>query len=338
LLRVAIVTPVFNDWPSFRRLVSEIGAIPAAQTTFHVVAVDDGSIEEFDIDDLPEQNGGIAAIEILHLAVNLGHQRAIAVGLSDVSDREDLDYIVVMDSDGEDRPTDIPSLLRGAASHPGSIALASRARRSEGTQFQIGYRLYKTLCRLLIGQVIDFGNFCVLPVKAARRLVYMPELWNCIPAAILRSRLPCTSLACDRASRYVGSSKMNMSALVAHGLSAISVYADIAFSRLLVGTSAAGLLALVGAAVAVFLKFAANLATPGWMTSAVGVMLILLTQMALLTLNSALIVLLGRNVRGVVPVIHCRDFVIRRQKRNMAAEARKSRDSIEAVIARAANF
>jgi polyisoprenyl-phosphate glycosyltransferase len=325
---LTVITPVFNDWDSFRRLVREIDGLDLDVFAVHIIAVDDGSLDEFEIASLPKATGAVVDVEILHLALNLGHQRAIAVGLAEAATRENIDWVLVLDCDGEDKPADIPALLATAARSPNNIVLAARGRRSENARFLLGYRLYKVLCRALIGKVIDFGNFSLLPAKAVRRLSYMPELWNSLPAAILRSRIPHNSVPCDRGSRYAGTSKMNTSALVAHGLSAVSVYADIVFSRLLVYASIASAFAVISVAVALILKFVVQLATPGWMTTAVGIMLILLTQMLILTLNSAIIVLFGRNSRGVVPILDCRSYVAKRQKRRIAAGIGEVREGL----------
>ena len=51
----------------------------------------------------------ICAIEVVTLACNLGHQRAIAVGLVEVYCRKRFDAVLVMDSDGEDAPADAPT-------------------------------------------------------------------------------------------------------------------------------------------------------------------------------------------------------------------------------------
>src|SRR5207245_491904 len=66
-------------------------------------------------------------IEILRLARSLGHQRAIAVGLCELSRRDDIDAVLVMDSDGEDRPGDIAALLKASRIEPAHIVLARRA-------------------------------------------------------------------------------------------------------------------------------------------------------------------------------------------------------------------
>ena len=84
---IAVVTPVLDDWESFAALVTEVSSrFTGADLRIDILAVDDGSSTAFDARRLvlpPETC--IAKVEILHLAVNLGHQRAIAVGLCAVA-------------------------------------------------------------------------------------------------------------------------------------------------------------------------------------------------------------------------------------------------------------
>ena len=175
----------------------------------------------------------IRSIEILKLALNLGHQRAIAVGLCALSGRDDIDAVLVMDSDGEDRPVDIAALLQERRNNPARIVLARRMKRREPLAFRAWYRLYKFVFHALTGHDISFGNFSLLPLAAVRRLVYMPELWNNLPAAILRSRMMCTPVPTERGKRYDGRSRMNLVSLIVHGLSAMSVHIDTIFVRVL---------------------------------------------------------------------------------------------------------
>jgi glycosyltransferase involved in cell wall biosynthesis len=162
--KIGIVVPVYNDWESLNILLSEISRLASGLIT-ELIAVDDGS----------EQNGldcfapsvGLEGIQvkIIRLACNLGHQRAIAVGLSFAAE-QDYDAVIVMDGDGEDRPSDIAALLEARRSSPEAVIVAQRARRSEGNVFNAGYFLYKGLFRLLTGKKIDFGNFCLIPRRA----------------------------------------------------------------------------------------------------------------------------------------------------------------------------
>jgi hypothetical protein len=113
----------------------------------------------------------IREIEIIGLACNLGHQRALAVGLVEVCGREGVDAVLVMDSDGEDRPVDIPRMLEEATRRPGHIIYAKRKRRPGLIVFPVWYAFYKAVFRLLTGARIDFGNFCLIPGEKVEALI-----------------------------------------------------------------------------------------------------------------------------------------------------------------------
>jgi polyisoprenyl-phosphate glycosyltransferase len=310
---LTIVTPVLDDWEAFQRLVANLNA-GLEDVRVHVLAVDDGSNTGFDPARLKLSTGGaVAAVTIVRLALNLGHQRAIAVGLTDAA-RGDADAVLVMDSDGEDRPEDVPKLLADFAAAPDSVILAQRAKRSEALTFRIGLAIYKALFRLLTGQRIDFGNFSLLPIAAVRRLTHTPDLWNNLAAAVMRSRLPCRRVPIERGKRYHGESKMNWVALVLHGLSALSVYSEVIFVRMLFVAAAVGGLAVIGIAAAVAIRLATQLAVPGWTTTVVGVFLIVLIQMLLAVIVTSLLMLSGRSRRLFVPKTDCEQFIARRDR------------------------
>jgi hypothetical protein len=221
-------------------------AFAGTDTSLHIVAVDDGSSfvpEEGSIPVAPD--GPVAEIGLLRLAVNVGHQRAIATGPAPVSRRQDIDAVIVMDSDGEDRPEDVRMLCAAAASRQSEAVLARWVARSESLLFKLGYAAYKALFRLLTGRAINFGNFSFLPIESLRRLVFMPELWN-NPAAVVRSRIAFATVAVNRGTRYAGKSKMNMPALIVHRICAMSVYTDIVFVRILMTAALAAALSLCG--------------------------------------------------------------------------------------------
>lgn len=313
--RVAIVTPVLDDWETFRRLVGELGiSLAGLGPAFDLIAIDDGSNLPFDIRSLAlPAEGPLRTCTIVRLALNLGHQRAIAVGLADIAARGEVGAVVVMDSDGEDRPEDVPKLLARAAEMPGMVVFAQRSRRSESPLFKAGLWAYYRLFRLLTGQVIDFGNFSLLPIAAVHRLSHMPDLWNNLSATVMRSRLPYCRVAAPRGRRYAGQSKMGFVALVIHGMSAMSVYSDVIFVRLLVGAAAVSGLALAAIVAAAIIRLATNLATPGWATTVAGVFMILLAQMLVATVVASLALLGARNRRPFVPKTDCAQFIAARE-------------------------
>jgi hypothetical protein len=315
LRNIAIVTPVLDDWPAFVRLLQDISfALAGLPLSVEIVGVDDGSSAPFEFDDFVLPAGVIRSIEIIQLGLNLGHQRAIAVGLVDIAGRKDLDGVIVMDCDGQDRPADLPKLLAASRDHPGDIIVAQRAERSEGQSFKIGYAVYRLLFNLLTGRRICFGNFSFMPLACVRRLVFMPEIWNNLPAAILRSRIGHVPVATARGGRFFGQSHMGWVGLVAHGLSAMSVYIDIVLVRILLGAGIIAGTTLLGIAVAVGVRFATSLAIPGWTTTVVGVLCLLLMQVAVMVVAMLLLVLARRNGRPIVPMVDAGVFVAARQR------------------------
>jgi hypothetical protein len=322
--QIAVVTPVLDDWACFASLVSEISSrFTGSDLVFQIYAVDDGSTAPFDLARvvLPPESC-VAVVEIIRLAVNLGHQRAIAVGLCIVADRDDVDSVLIMDSDGEDRPIDIPALLAANQQCPAHVVFAGRAKRSETRAFRFWYLVYKLIFYMLTGRMINFGNYSIIPMSAVRRLVRMPELWNNLAASILRSRLPFVTVPTVRGMRYTGRSTMNLVSLVVHGLSAMSVYSDTIFVRILLvaaftaGISTAGIIAVT------IIRFTTDLAVPGWATTAVGNLLIILLQTVVIIAAASLPMLAGRSSRPIIPILDSQPYIVRRERSHVQIKER----------------
>lgn len=314
--RLRLIIPVYNDWPSFRILLRELDRVAATlPVRIFVTGVNDGSTEEpspdfNDFDALRHLEGA----EILHLAGNVGHQRAIAIGLCQAVTDDDFDAVLIMDSDGEDPPQAIQNLIAGAGESPDFCVVAQRRKRTETLLFKISYLFYKSIFKLVTGKTINFGNFCLLSRNYARRLAMVSDLWNNLPAAVLRSRLPIHSVPVDRGRRYAGASKMNFSSLVVHGLSGISVYADTIFVRLLMLTVILFVFGTISIATVLTLRlFFPVHATPGWATTVTFGLTIILLQVFFTALSSILMLLNNRVQRLIVPIVDFKAYVGRRQ-------------------------
>src|ERR1700761_4073335 len=112
-MRLRVVIPVFNDWESLSILLRELDRTSGSLGYELIISViDDGSTQPDDmLRQVVRELQAIEQVERVQLAVNVGHQRAIAVGLCRAADSEDCDAVLVMDSDGEDPPEAIPLLL-----------------------------------------------------------------------------------------------------------------------------------------------------------------------------------------------------------------------------------
>ncbi|OAI56533.1 hypothetical protein AYO47_08915, partial [Planctomyces sp. SCGC AG-212-M04] len=276
-MEVLILIPIYNDWASAGALLPAIdGSLSQAGLTGEVAFIDDGSATPAPIGFGSGPFRALSNCTIVELRMNLGHQRALAVGLAWAEARRSAPFVAVMDGDGEDAPDDLVRLLQ--ASKSGAVptmVFAGRAKRSEGRTFRIGYRLYRLIFRLLVGMNVNFGNFSVIPRRDLVRLVASADLWNHYAAAVVRSRIPYQVIPSIRGTRLDGQSKMNLLSLVTHGLSAVAVFSDRVGVRMLTLTA---LLAGVGFAVlglVIWVRvWMSELAVPGWATNAAGLLVI----------------------------------------------------------------
>ena len=273
-----VLIPVFNDWDAVVCLLSELDQQLAEPVD--VLLVDDGSVTP--MPGLPEFRN-LRTAKVLHLRRNLGHQRAIAIGLFEAADRMRGATVIVMDGDGEDRADHVPLLLAEFRRRGGrDVIFAARTKRLERLWFRAFYALYRRVHLVLTGIEVRVGNFSVLPAAAVSRLMVVPELWNHYAAAVVRAKLPFSTVPLPRGRRLRGHSAMNFVSLVIHGLSAISVFSDVVSARLLAGAAifSTGLALALAAVVAV--RFGTGLAIPGWATYAGGFLAVLLLQSLLL--------------------------------------------------------
>lgn len=301
---IAIVIPVLDDWQSLALLLPILDEkFNDAALSVEVVVVDDGSSVSFEepLSGLPNFTN-LSKISILELKRNLGHQRAIALGLTYAAAELDCNAAVVMDGDGEDEPADAVRLVEKCrAENFSKMIFAKRSKRSEGAAFRFFYALYKFFYQILTGRTIRFGNFSVVPRRILRRLVVVSEVWNHYAVGAMKARVPYLEIDTSRGARLSGTSKMNFVSLVTHGLSAISVYGDIVGVRLLLGTCVLIVLSAIGISMVFIVRIVTDLAIPGWATYVVALLLIILMQAVTLSLFFIFLVLNNRDNASFLP-------------------------------------
>jgi glycosyltransferase involved in cell wall biosynthesis len=310
-MRLAVVIPVFNDWEALTLLLQKLDdSLAARGMRASAIVVDDGSTSRPLQDLVRGAPRALVEVEILHLARNLGHQRAIAIGLTFVHQERSCDAVVVMDGDGEDRPDDVPRLVDELlASQCEEVVFAARVRRTEGVLFRVFYALYRVAHRLLTGVAVKVGNFSVLPHRHLSTFVVVSEAWNHYAAAIFHARIPYRLVPTVRGHRLSGRSTMNFVSLVTHGLSAIAVFGDIAGVRILLGSSGlfGSVLALL--LVTVLIRLCTNLAIPGWATYSSGLLVVISSQILTVAFVVAFFILSSRNNLSFVPLRDYKLFV-----------------------------
>lgn len=279
-----VVMPVYEDRPSATQLMQMLAK--HCDTKPYVIAVEDGSVRD-PLTVAAITDAGLSG-EVLHLARNMGHQRAIAVGLAYVAAHFEAEAVVVMDSDGEDRPESIGPLVQALAASAVDVVVAQRRKRSETLGFRTFYMIYRTVFKLLTGRTIRFGNFTALSARAVRRLAAMQELWVHFAASLMVSRLRIGAVATDRGKRYAGRSQMNFVSLSLHGLRSIMVFAEDCLVRVGLFCIALGGLTILLLMAAIVLKLI-GIATPGWFSTASGILVVILMQSGILMFSTLMV-------------------------------------------------
>lgn len=303
-ISLIVLIPVFNDWVSLGMLLPCLDeALWTARISAEILVVDDGSTQPVVPDFVDDAYRAITKIEILELRRNVGHERAIAIGLAYVWDKMSHRAVLVMDGDGEDDPNDVPRLVQ-KFQHEGSCKLvfAGRSKRSESLQFRLFYYIFRLLHMFLTGYKMQVGSFSILPWQILDRLVVTSELWNHYPAAVYKARLLFDIIPTQRGCRLAGRSRMNFVGLVIHGLSAISVFGDLVGVRMLIVTGLLILLAAAGLLVAVTLRLATDMAIPGWATYTTGLLAMILMQAVMMSFIFIFIILSTRQGSAFLPI------------------------------------
>jgi polyisoprenyl-phosphate glycosyltransferase len=221
--KINILIPVYNDWQSAMKLLENINLeISTLDGDFSVTIVNDASTENRP--EFPTNLEKLKLIQIINMRENQGHARCNAVGLKHIYEKEDFDYVIPMDGDGEDRPIELRLLIEKIKEYPNTVVTANRVRRSEGFLFKLCYLAHKYLTLVFTGQTIKYGNYTCLPKSAVNTMVNEPATWSSFSGSLSKIAKDKKSIPSERGTRYFGPSKMSFINLLKHSLSIIAVF------------------------------------------------------------------------------------------------------------------
>ncbi len=222
-MKIKILVPIYNDWQSASKLLDEIdNNISDLDHEFSVIIVNDASTYDRQEEQTDFKN--LHSIKILNMKIKQGHARCIATGLKYIFEKEEFDYVIPMDGDGEDRPEEIKEFSNQIDNSNNNPIVGERVKRSEKLIFKICYQLHKLITLTFTGKSIKFGNYTCLPKSTIEKMIKEKATWNSFSGSLKKIENNLLSIPSTRGSRYFGPSKMSFFNLIKHSLSIMSVF------------------------------------------------------------------------------------------------------------------
>ena len=222
-MRIKILIPIYNDWQSVFKLLENIDSeITGLDAEVSVLIVNDTSTEKRS--EINFNLNNLKSVQVINMKENRGHARCNAAGLKYINEKEDFDYVIPMDGDGEDRPEEIRLLIDKIKEYPDTVITGDRIERSEGFIFKFCYLIHKYLTYVFTGQSIKFGNYTCLPKSTVAKMTDEAATWSSFSGSLSKTAKVRKSVSSIRGSRYFGPSKMSFIDLLKHSLSIIAVF------------------------------------------------------------------------------------------------------------------
>ncbi len=221
--KIIILMPVYNDWESLSKVLLEINEIIKEIKNFEfncIIINDCSTIKKINI----KKPNYIKSIKIINMKENRGHARCNAFGVRYINMNEKFDYVIIMDSDGEDRPIEIKEFIKKLNTDPKNSIVAKRVKRSEGPIFQFLYQIHKLITIIFTGKKINFGNYSCLTKKDLMLISDKQSLWSTFSGTIKKHLKNFNEIDSRRGLRYFGPSKMSIFNLSIHSLSIIAAF------------------------------------------------------------------------------------------------------------------
>ncbi len=211
---ISVVVPIYNDSEVIHELIKRLGPVLESITAdYEIILVDDGSRDDSWLQMLTVRQAN-ACIKAVRLSRNFGQQSAIAAGLSLTSK----ELIVLMDSDLQDRPEDIPVLIDALlADEKATMAIAQWEERKD-SRFKLAVsRLFQRVSNSIteIHTMPRLGIFRVMKKSVVDELRNFPEKTATTVSLLYYIGSRYVAVPLKRDARFAGKSGYNLSKMLA---------------------------------------------------------------------------------------------------------------------------
>lgn len=211
---ISVVVPIYNDQEVIAELHRRLRPVLEAITDrYELILVDDGS-RDHSWEEMIQVRRSNEHVRAVRLSRNFGQQSAIAAGLSLTSN----DLIVLMDSDLQDRPEDIPTLIDALLADPQAMmAIAQWEERKDSRAKLAVSRLFQRVSNTIteIHTVPRLGIFRVMKKSVVEELRNFPEKTATTVSLLYYIGSRYVAVPLKRDARFAGKSGYNLSKMLA---------------------------------------------------------------------------------------------------------------------------
>ena len=209
-----MVVPIYNDQEVISELLRRLTAVVEdIVSDYEIILVDDGSRDNsWAI--MQQERAQRKNLRIARLSRNFGQQNSIAAGLSLTTK----DLIVLMDSDLQDRPEDIPTLIDALlADKEATMAIAQWEERKDSRMKLAVSRLFQTVSNKItdIHTMPRLGIFRVMKKSVVDELRNFPERTATAVSLLYFIGHKYVAVPLKRDARFAGKSGYNLSKMLA---------------------------------------------------------------------------------------------------------------------------
>ena len=210
---LSVVIPIYNDEEVIGELLRRLTAVVEDIVgEYEIILVDDGS-RDHSWEIMQQERAQRTHLRIARLSRNFGQQNAIAAGLS-LTTKE---LIVLMDSDLQDRPEDIPLLIDALlADKEATMAIAQWEERKDSRMKIAVSRLFQRVSNRItdIHQMPRLGIFRVMKKSVVDELRNFPERTATAVSLLYYIGHKYVAVPLKRDARFAGKSGYNLSKML----------------------------------------------------------------------------------------------------------------------------
>jgi len=205
---ISVIIPVLNEERNIYPVYQELKDILEG-SSHEIIFVDDGSTDR-SYRLLKAINKKDSQVKVIKLRKNFGKSAALQKGLDICAGN----FIITMDADGQDCPSEIPNLLNALRKH--DLVVGWRAHRKDSAGKKLISSLYNLFGGYFTGLKIHDANcgFKAMTKAAAKSLDIYGEMHRYIPALLHWKGFKVGEIPVEHRKRLYGKSKYDLSRIL----------------------------------------------------------------------------------------------------------------------------